>query len=479
MEIMNINVFLRKLLLYVPVKMIPAVSGIFLIFFLYKSFPEGQYVSYSVSLFCSLIAAQLCAGWVGNSFIYYYSGVEDKKIFVSNCLGVVLIIAPLASTLAATISFFFVSADNLFLFVWLLCFSQIFFFFLSSMCQAGFLVRQQLVAVLLQAIVQIGLVMALFHLLEVDFKYALSSLIAGYAIAAFFMLSSLLRIFGICNPLSNFESLKEDLRLIYQYGAALSPWILGMLVMAGADRLAIGFYKIEFGDSYLSLKDLFVGGAGLLSMPLLMMVHPFVIKKFREGFFALSIIESSSSFLIVSFSLLWCVLYFVGFDFFERMTGKKIGASSVAIFYAYAAVFLNSAAVYFQKRLEVHRKMKLLAYLSLVSALTSVCFAWIGGKFWGLYGVSLGVLVAQLIYFVCVMATIYKRLNVYRSFALPVTVSLLAFFMGYVLYFVLNSALGNALWWEMSIFWLIGFFVVSLFCFWKGVGWSEFLRATI
>ena len=42
--IMKMNVFLRKLLLYVPVKMVPAISGIFLIFYLYKLFPEGQYV---------------------------------------------------------------------------------------------------------------------------------------------------------------------------------------------------------------------------------------------------------------------------------------------------------------------------------------------------------------------------------------------------------------------------------------------------
>ncbi len=476
---MNMNVFLRKLLLYVPVKMIPAVSGIFLVFFLYKSFPEGQYVSYSVSLFCSLVAAQLCAGWVGNSFIYYYSGVEDKKLFVSNCICVILLIAPMASILAGVISICLISERDLFLFVWMLCFSQILFFFLSSMCQAGFLVKQQLIAVLLQAVMQIGLVMVFFRFSEVDFRYALVASVAGYAIAVFFMLFSVSRIFGLCNPFSSIELFKVDLKLIYQYGAALSPWILGMLVMAGADRLAIGYYEIEHGDSYLSLKDLFVGGAGLLSMPLLMMVHPFVIKKFREGVFAIRIIESSSSFLIVAFSLLWCALYFVGFDFFERMTGRKIGASTIVIFYAFAGVFLNSAAVYFQKRLEVHRKMKLLAYLSLMSALMSVCFAWLGGMFWGLYGVSLGVLLAQSIYFICVVASMYKRLNVYRGFLQPFMVSSLAFLAGYVFYLGLQSEWVDFFWWEKSLFWLVGFSVVSLLSLWKGVRWIEFMKATL
>jgi hypothetical protein len=476
---MNINVFLQKLLLYVPVKMVPAISGIFLVFFLYKSFPEGQYVSYSVSLFCSLVAAQLCAGWVGNSFIYYYSGVEDRKLFVSNCICVVVLIAPAASTFAAIISNSFIDESNVFLFVWLLCFSQVLFFFLSSVCQAGFLVKQQLVAVVLQSFAQILLVMIFFRFIEVDFRYAMLASITGNILAGLFMLFSILRIFGACNPFSNVELLKKHLSLLYQYGAALSPWILGMLVMAGADRLAIEYYDIAHGDSYLSLKDLFVGGAGLLSMPLLMMVHPFVIQKFREGVFAIRMIESSSSFLIVVFSLLWCVLYFVGFDFFERVTGKAIGASVETVFFAFAGVFLNSAAVYFQKRLEVHRRMKLLAGLSLLSALMSISFAWVGGRFWGLFGISLGVLMAQFIYFVVVVGSMYKRLNLYRSFAVPLLVSLLAFVSGSFFYLGLQSGFSSLIWWEKSIFWLVGFSLVSLVSLWKGVRWAEFMKATI
>ncbi|ROM90407.1 sugar transporter [Pseudomonas brassicacearum] len=476
---MNMNVFLQKLLLYVPVKMVPAFSGIFLIFFLYKSFPNGQYVSYSVSLFCSLIAAQLCAGWVGNSFIYYYSGVEDKRLFISNCMSVILLIAPIASLLAAVVSVFFVLESYVFICVWFLCFSQILFFFLSSACQADFLVKQQLVAVVLQALAQILLIVAFFRFVDVDFRYALLALSVGYFIAAFFLLFVMLKKFGVSNPFLDVGVFKDNLRLIYQYGAALSPWILGMLVVAGSDRFAIGYYSIEHGDSYLSLKDLFVGGAGLLSMPLLMMVHPFVIKRFREGVFAVNIIESSSSFLIVAFSLLWCALYFVGFDFFERITGKTIEASKVAILFAFAGVFLNSVSVYFQKRLEVHRRMKLLAYLSMISALISVFFSWVGGRYWGLYGVSLGVLLAQALYFVLVTASMFKRLDLYRSFVLPAFISSLAFLAGYVFYAGLQSIAISLLWWEKTVFWLVGFSIVSLFSLWWGVRWSEFMKATV
>jgi O-antigen/teichoic acid export membrane protein len=476
---MKMNVFLRKLLLYVPVKMVPAISGIFLIFYLYRLFPEGQYVSYSVSLFCSLITAQLCAGWVGNSFIYYYSGLEDKRLFVSNCISVVFLIAPVSSVLAATVSVYFSSAAYVFISVWLLCFGQILFFFLSSACQAGFFVKQQLVAVILQAVTQIALIVVLFKFFEVDFRFALLSLAVGYFVAAFYLLYTVLKIFGVSNPFSNIGLFKENLKLIFQYGAALSPWILGMLVMVGADRFAIGYYNVESGDAYLSLKDLFVGAAGLLSMPLLMMVHPFVIKRFREGVFAINVIESSSGFLIVSFSLLWGALYFVGFGFFEIITGKVISVSKLAILFAFIGVFLNSASVYFQKRLEVHRKMKLLAYLSMLSALISVLCAWVGARYWGVVGASVGVLLAQILYFVLVTSSLIKRLDLIRSFSAPILVSAMALLAGYALHLFLQVIAGPIVEWERDIFWLAGFSGISLISLWKGVKWSEFMRATV
>jgi hypothetical protein len=290
---------------------------------------------------------------------------------------------------------------------------------------------------------------------------------------------TLLKIFGVSNPFSNVSLFAENLKLIFQYGAALSPWILGMLVMVGADRFAIGFYHVESGDAYLSLKDLFVGAAGLLSMPLLMMVHPFVIKRFREGVFAINMIESSSGFLIVTFSLLWGALYFVGFGFFELITGKVIGVSKLAILFAFVGVFLNSASVYFQKRLEVHRKMKLLAYLSVVSSLMSVFFACIGARYWGVIGASLGVLVAQMLYFCLVTASLVKRLDFYRSFGTPALVSSLALSAGYALSAGLEAIAGSMIEWQRSICWLAGFSAVSLFSLWKGVRWSEFMKASV
>ncbi|WHH52189.1 hypothetical protein QFA96_07395 [Pseudomonas sp. Ap32] len=101
------NGFIGKFLLYVPVKLLPAFLTVFFIFFLYRFFPGNEYVAYSISVSCSLIVAQLSAMWVGNSYVYYYSGVTDKRSFLSSCLYLVLIISPFAALVAAIIASFF------------------------------------------------------------------------------------------------------------------------------------------------------------------------------------------------------------------------------------------------------------------------------------------------------------------------------------------------------------------------------------
>jgi O-antigen/teichoic acid export membrane protein len=469
---MNNNAFLSKFFLYVPVKLIPAFMGIFFVFFLYKFFPAGQYVSYSVCVTCALIAAQLFAGWVGNSYVYHFSGSDDKKSFFSSSLVVILLIAPIAAVMAASVCVFFIEGDFVFVCVCGLCVSQILFFFLSSVCQADFLVWPQLRAAVLQAGVQSILIFTLFDKLGVDFRYALIALSVGYISASALLLFSVVRKLGFSNPLRFREKFKSIVGALYQYGAALSPWIFGMLVMAAADRFAIGYYDIEHGDTYLSLKDLFAGGAGLLSMPLLMVVHPLVIRKFREKRFAASIIESSFGFLVVTFSLLWCALSFVGFDFFERLTGKTIDVSLWVVFFSFVSVFLNSSSVYIQKRLEVHRKMRLLAVLSVGSALVSIVFSYMGGRFWGIYGVSIGLMLAQGLYFFLVAYSIQKKISLYRCLLTPLIVSSLVAIIGSVYYYALGDWLGLSDWRVKSIMWLLGFFAISLLALWKGVRWK-------
>lgn len=148
-------------------------------------------------------------------------------------------------------------------------------------------------------------------------------------------------------------------------------------------------------------------------------------------------------------------------------------------FFSYVSVFLNSSSVYIQKRLEVHRKMKLLAVLSIVSAIFSVVFSYVGGRYWGIYGVSIGLMLAQGLYFLLVAYSIHKKMSVYRALVVPLFVAVLTVIAGAAYYYALGALIHIDDWRVKSALWLIGFSVLSLLALWKGVKWGEFTKAII
>lgn len=473
---MNSSTFFGKFLLYIPVKLVPAFLGIYFILLLYSLFPEGGYVNYSVGVVSALIAAQLSTAWIGNSYIYYAAGAKDEPTLFYSCLWTLLMLSPIAATIAGLVSILFVESKAFFS-VFILCFSQILFFFLSAVFQAGFHVKHQLIAVIIQATVQIAAMLVLFECLAPSYRLALMSLSIGYVSAALFLLSIKIKEYAWKGFVVRKDAYAANLRIIYRYGAALSPWMLGMLVMASADRFAIGYYNLEGGDEYLSLKDLFIGAAGLLSMPLLMMVHSLLISRFRGGRFAMDIIQASVSFLVISFSAFWVFLSFLGLELFAVITDKPVGIARGTVFLSFVGIFLASVSVYIQKRLEIHRKIGRLAILSLGCAVVSIVFAFAAGAIGGIFGVAVSAVLAQLLYLSVLIGSL-KKIDL-LSFFKPIICVFFIFGSGEVLnYFTpyLRNALG---FWQASLMLFASFSLLVLFALWKGVSWRSFTQQSL
>ncbi|UAW99464.1 hypothetical protein KEM63_05720 [Halopseudomonas nanhaiensis] len=469
---MNSSTFLGKLLLYVPVKLIPAATGIFFIVLLYSVLPEGGYVSYSVSIASALIAAQLGSAWIGNSYIYCVASADNRATLFYSCLWSVLIIAPVAAIAAGVVSTVFVD-DYAFYNVVLLCFSQALFFFLSSVYQATFQVRHQLVAILLQAVGQVVTVLVIFERIAVNYKFAILSLSVGYLAASLFLLLVKLKEHGAENLIVGKKAFVASFTAIYQYGSALSPWMLGMLIMAAADRFALGHYNLAGGDAYLSLKDLFIGASGLLSMPLLMMVHSLLINRFREGHFAIDIVEASISFLVIAFAALWVALDLWGLELFERIADRQVGLSISTIFLAFCGVFLASVSVYAQKRMEVHRKIGRLAILSIGCALVSIVLCFIAGATGKILGVAVAAVLAQMLYLAVLMYTLRKKIQLVK-FCMPILWAFLLFGIGELLSHAMGPSRNSLGYWIGSLMLLAGFSFFACLALWKGIDWKSF-----
>ncbi len=471
---MNSAIFFRKFFLYVPVKLIPAFLGVYFIFFLYSLFPQGEYVNYALAVATALITAQLSTTWIGISYLYYVTGEKDQATLFYSCLRMLLVIAPLSACGAGFISIFF-TRDSAFLYVSLLCLSQILFFFLSAVFQSGFSVSSQLIAVIIQALCQVSFAFLTFEYVVANYKMAIAALSIGYFAASFFLLVIKLKEYGLAKLAIDKNLFKKNLQNIFGYGAALSPWMLGVLIMTAADRFAIGYYNVPGGDAYLSLKDLMVGAGGLLSMPLLMMVHSIVINRFKEGYFAKDIVKSSFSFLIISFSAFWVFLENIGLDLFVLITDKQLGIAHIEIFVAFFSVFLSSVSIYIQKRLEVHRRIGRLAFLSLGCAVVSVAFGFGAGAVGGILEISFAVTAAQTLYFILLMRSTF-RIADFTMFLRPSIWSLFLFGAGKLLGFVFFDNASTAGYWIFSFTWVTVFLFLVLLALWKGVSWSVFTQ---
>jgi hypothetical protein len=122
--------------------------------------------------------------------------------------------------------------------------------------------------------------------------------------------------------------------------------------------------------------------------------------------------------------------------------------------------------------------MSLLAILSVACAVLSVSFSYAGGKYWGIYGVSLGLMFAQLIYFLLVAYSVHKKISLYRSFIAPMVVSIMASLIGFSYFYALQKALGVVDWRVMLGLWLGGFSIVCVLALWKGVRWDGFAKGS-
>ncbi|NWL75591.1 sugar transporter [Pseudomonas taiwanensis] len=352
----------------------------------------------------------------------------------------------------------------------MLCFFQVIFFFLSAAFQAKYSVSTQLKSVGFQVVGQLLSVYLLFNIYAADFRLALIGLGIGYAGAVGYLFWAARLSFGVRYEVVG-SALKSDFRKIFKYGYALMPWMLGALILTNIDRFSIGYYEIANGSAYLSLKDLFVGAGGLISMPLLMVVHSFIIDKFRQGSFGGKIIDGCLAYLILFFSICWCVLQFLGFEIFERFTGKVLLVPHYMLFMAFLCVFLNCASVYLQKRLEVHCRLRRLAIFSLASAVVGGLLVFLGGRYWGLLGVAIGSLIAHIIYFVLVLSTTIKKLDLMRFLWVPLLMSLFAFLSAYMIDKALRTGV-FAEWWVIKAVWTILFTPVVFLAFWKGIQWK-------
>ena len=362
--------YLRELFLYVPVKVIPAMTIFVLLLYFMRTLPAEQYVKYSLSVSIAAISVQIFSGWLAAPIVYYLPAAVDRHKFLVHSLGLSLFFSFVSAIFGGLTAVIFMADVEASILVGLASFAISFAGVVAAINQAERKVTVQIEISFISSLALVGAVLVLFSLFRADFRFGLFSLFFGQ------LSGSLLFLLRTRVPLGAFrkESLIEDFRLtfnqVFRYGSPLALWAGAMLVLNSGEKFFLT--SSDIAATYVSFKDLLIGAASLLSMPLIMTAHPLIFKVHREGGNVNILIRSSATLLAILFGVVWTTLSSFGFDILQRLTEKNFQLLGHSSFFVLAALYLSAIAIYYQKPLEIQARTLCLATSGAVTALVAL-----------------------------------------------------------------------------------------------------------
>lgn len=454
---------LKSLLLYLPVKLIPAVNGFAVVTYLYGRLNEGEYVYYSISVAVALLSAQIGGGWVGNAMVYYISTRGKKASLLINSYLTMVSASVLAAILVALGVGLYFEEYYIGVVVFILCLFQGMFYFFSAALQAVYNVTGQLCAVLIQASCQLLPLIILFHIAGAHFEFAVLAIALGFLAGTLAMLPFITAEFNLSLRLLNLKKFNSDFKDLLNYGGPMAIWTVATLFMFTIDRFVVGAYQLPNGDSYLSMKDLLLGASSLISMPLLMLLHPLIFSLFKERGFPSALIEQTIAILILAFSLFWTFWQIVGIPAFQYFSGRTVTTPTIIIFLILVTNLSACIAIYLQKRLEAHKRTITLAKLACVAALASLVLSFVLGAIFELYGVVAANVLSQLLYCWLLTRSTRKRLNIPKIIFSPILKGMSYWVIGILGWYVLSQILINLSQAWILTAWLVIYLALSIF----------------
>ncbi|WP_211451727.1 polysaccharide biosynthesis C-terminal domain-containing protein [Collimonas antrihumi] len=415
---MPYKALLKDSLLYIPAKVLPAITVMFFISFLFRNLSSYDYISYSVIVTTALISTQLSTGWIANSILYYLPQKENKSKFLADALCVMTCAGGIGLIFGSLIIGIQNNYHLVVIFSSLLIVGQILFYTLSSVYQSNRKIEIQLKATVIQCVVQAILLLMLFLNDSKNVQSALLSFGLGFLFSSIYYLIKLKDIYAIefravGEGVRNLKS--TNIKEIVRYGAPLGVWTCAMLMINSVDR----FFLKNIADgvvaaSYLSSKDLLVGASGLITMPLLMASHPRILMKVFENKQedAEKIIRNNIKILTILFSIYFTLLQFSGLFFLKLMFGNKYLMNIDVLLIVLFGIYFSCISIYAQKGLEVGKKTSLMAIMAGFSAMIAVVLNLILVPRFGILGAAIGFSLSNLFYLLCILINPNKGLRI-------------------------------------------------------------------
>lgn len=402
----------RDILAYVPIKLMPAITGLLGIIILARNLAPEEYGRYSVVITTALLLVQLAGSWISSSVLYLfpeYSDEKNRSEFRRQTINLQLLISLPASGIAYAAIYMVTHIQQLALVGGLLVFFQLLQGLLMTFLQSARNIYTQTISVAIQCIFQVGSLCILIFVVNGKEAAAVVSVVIGFIagnIILFFANKKLkIEISGTHKIIS-----RELLLKMAAYGLPMCLWFFSTQFYMIGDRIFLQFYGVsEQLGQYASFRDLATGCAGFLTMPLVMASHPIIMAKWKSKCDPREI-EAILSGNIVFLSMLFIPLIvmtdIVGRDLITAMFGQRYFLPESIMLLVVTSIFLGSVSIHLQKGLEVTGQTSKMAKISLVTAIFNAVGNIIAIPKFGVLGGAVMVFISGVLYLILIIISV-------------------------------------------------------------------------
>lgn len=393
----------RDMIRYIPVKLMPAVVGLASIVVLTRALSPDQYGLYSVVITTVLLMVQLGGSWLYTAVLFVYPEYcpdRSAEFRRETTKFQVLSAIPAAAIGYGTI-FLMTRRHLLAMLGTALLAGQLFQSLLLSFLQSTRNVTEQVLGIAIQSLFQFGFLCLVLYLANGKEAAALVSVSVGYAAGILVLLRRRGNPGRIISP--GFLLSDRDLfRKLFGYGIPMCVWFFATQFYTIGDRLILKYFRASADvGQYASFKDLSVGCAGFLTMPLLLASHPIIMAMWKKGCRKEDIenlISRNIALLSLFFAPLLVLVDLCGPELIAMALGPRYLLEKSAMLLIVLSVYIASLSMYVQKGLEVTGKTAVMAKVALMTASFSLFANMIAIPRHGILGASLVVVASQLLY---------------------------------------------------------------------------------
>ena len=403
----------KDLLGYLPVKLVPAITGFAAILILTHNLMPVEYGVYSVVMASVVLMNQIFGTWLSNAVLYVYPGYQKKYDREFQILTVKLQgIAALAATIIGYTVITLTTRDHLLgLIGAFIILSQLFQSLMMTFLQSARYLTGQAVSVIVQSLSQLAVLCVLVYLANGKEAAALFAVLAG-SIACIPVLLFRTGILPWKKAKDDNMAVGDVFRKLLSYGLPMCIWFFATQFYIIGDRILLTWFGSTAGlGQYASFRDLATGCAGLLTMPLLLASHPIIMSMWKNKVERSAIEQLMTRNLViltVLFTPIFVAVDLVGPTLLVEIFGEKYLLDKPTMLLVVGSIFLGCVTMYVQKGLEVTGKTLRMA---MIAAVISFGGNIVAIPHYGVLGAATVVVLVQVLYLSFVWYTTRNILN--------------------------------------------------------------------